>query len=183
MEPAKPARKPGIPQHPISQLPADLRKALDQRISQHEFTSYRELKRWLAAHDCKISTVTVRHHVLRLEDKIAAVRRATEQAQAVVEANGEDEVEINHALLRLVQQHLFTLLVELNGTDLTEVNLGTLARTVATLARASIAQQKFAEEMRMHILAAQRTLADAQARGLTEVGTEEIRRILMQVTD
>lgn len=163
-------------------LPAGLRKELDERIAKHEFASYRELRRWLAANDCQIATVAVRHHALKLEERIAAVRQATAQAQAVVEANGGDENDINHALMRLVQQHLFTLLVELKGAELTEVNLGVLARTVATLARASVAQQKFAEEMRMHILAAQRTVVEAEARGLTAAGAEQIKRILMQVT-
>ncbi len=176
-------RRPrGRPPHTIGHLPTEIRKELDERIAKHEFGNYRELKRWLASNDCQIATVAVRHHALKLDDKIEAVRRATEQAQAVVEANGGDEADINHTLMRLVQEHLFTLLVELKGADLSEVNLAALARTVATLARASIAQQKFAAEMRTHILAAQRTVVEAEARGLTEAGAEQIKRILMQIT-
>jgi Protein of unknown function (DUF3486) len=124
----------------------------------------------------------VRHHARKLEGQLEAVRLATEQARAVVEATGSDELDINHALMRVVQQHLFTLLVELNVEELTEVNLAALARTVATLARASVSQQKYATEMRTHVLAAQGTVAEAEARGLTEVGVAQIKQVLMQIT-
>jgi hypothetical protein len=77
---------------------------------------------------------------------------------------------------------LLTVLVELNGANLSEVNLAALARSVATLARASVSQQKYAEEMRTQVLAAQRTVADAEARGLTEVGVAQIKRVLMEIT-
>ena len=111
------------------------------------------------------------------------MRLATEQARAVVEASeSSNEVDINQALMRLVQQHLFTLLMELNVAELTEVNLAALARTVATLAKASVSQQKYAAEMRTHVLAAQQTVAEAEARGLTEVGVAQIKQVLMQIT-
>jgi Bacteriophage Mu, Gp27 len=182
MEKAQKAKRP-YQSHKIRDLPAEVRKQLDERIAKRDFKSYRELKLWLRQHGCQIATLSVQHHALKLDAKLAAVRLATAQARAVVEATGSDELDINHALLRLVQQHLFNLLVELNGTDLTEVNLAALARTVATLARASISQQKFAEEMRSHVLAAQRTVAEAEARGLSEVGVAQIKRILMEITE
>jgi Protein of unknown function (DUF3486) len=166
----------------IRGLTVEVRKELDERIAKRDFKSYRELKLWLRLHGCQIATLSVKRYVLTLEAKLEAVRLATEQARAVVEASGSDELDINHALMRLVQQHLFNLLVELNGADLTEVNLAALARTVATLARASVSQQKYAAEMRTHVLAAQRTVADAEAHGLTEVGVAQIKRVLMEIT-
>lgn len=175
-------RKRSSAPHRIRSLPVDVRKELDERIAKREFKNYRELKVWLLQHGCQLATVTVKHHAVKLEARLEAVRLATAQARAVVEATGSDEGDINHALMRLVQQHLFTVLVELNGADLSEVNLAALARSVATLAHASVAQQKFAEEMRTHILAAQRTVADAEARGLTEVGVAQIKRVLMEIT-
>jgi Protein of unknown function (DUF3486) len=175
------ARRPH-PQHRIDGLPVEVRKELDERIARRDFKSYRELKRWLGQHDCQIATVVVRRHALKLDARLEAVRLATEQARAVVEATGGDEADINQALLRLVQQHLFTLLVELKGAKLTELNLAALARTVATLGRASVSQQQFAAEMRTNVLAAQRTLVDAEARGLTDAGVAQIKQVLMQIT-
>jgi hypothetical protein len=179
----EPRRKRTHPPKTVRGLPEDLRRELDERIAKREFTNYTGLKRWLGSHGCQIATLAVRRHTLKLEAKIEAVRLATEQARAVVEASeSSNEVDINQALMRLVQQHLFTLLMELNVAELTEVNLAALARTVATLARASVAQQKYAAEMRTHVLAAQRTVAEAEARGLTEVGVAQIKQVLMQIT-
>jgi Protein of unknown function (DUF3486) len=176
-------RKRMHPPKTVRGLPEDVRKELDERIARREFTNYRGLKRWLGSRGCQIATVAVRHHALKLEGRLEAVRLATEQARAVVEATeSSNELDINQALMRLVQQHLFTLLVELKVEELTEVNLAALARTVATLARASVAQQKYASEMRTHVLAAQRTVADAEARGLTEEGVAQIKQVLMQIT-
>ncbi len=175
-------RKRSSEPHRICSLPLDVRKQLDERIAKREFKSYRELKLWLLQYGCQIATTVVKHHAVRLEARLQAVRLATEQARAVVEAAGSDEQDINHALMRLVQQHLFTVLVELSGANLSEVNLAALARSVATLARASVSQQKYAEEMRTQVLAAQRTVADAEARGLTEVGVAQIKRVLMEIT-
>jgi Protein of unknown function (DUF3486) len=175
-------RKPRRPPHEIGALPAKVRKELDERIAKREFKGYRELKHWLALNGCQIATLAVRHHALKLDGKIEAVRLATAQARAVVGASDDDDGDMNQALMRLVQQHLFTVLVDLQGAELSEVNLGSLARSVATLARATVAQQKYADTMRMNVLAAQRTVADAEARGLTEVGVAQIKRVLMEIT-
>ena len=179
---AKARRGRGSRRRTDERLPAALRKDLDERMAKREFTSFRGLQRWLAANDCRIAADAVRRGALGLDDKIVAVRLATDHAQAAVKAIGDDEAELNHTLMRLVQEHLFNLLMELQHARLNEVELGALARSVATLAGTSIAQQKFAAELRAQILAAQRTVAEAEQRGLSAAGTEEIKRILMQVT-
>jgi len=162
---------------------AEVRSELDQRIAQQEFKDYRQLKRWLGAKGCQISTLAVKHHALKLEEKIAAVRVATEQARAMVAAGEADDGELSQALMQLVQQHLFTLLIELKTTTLSEIDLGSLARTVSTLARATIAQKRYADEIRANVLAAQRTLVEAEAHGLTDAGVSQIKRILMEITN
>jgi len=174
----KPAR-----QHPaIDRLSPEVRRQLDERIARRDFKNYKELKRWLGQRGCIIATVSVRRHVLKIERRIEAVRLATAEARAVVNAAGSDDLEINQTLMRLVQQHLFDVLVELNIANLRGGELAALARTVATLARASIAQQKYADQVRVRVLAAQRTVAEAQARGLTEEGVGQIKRVLMEIT-
>lgn len=171
----------------IRRLPPDVRKELDRRIAERDFNSYRDLKVWLVQHGCRIGYVSVRRYAAKLEQKLEAVRLATEQARAVVEATDGDDVDLNEALLRLVQQHLFTVLVELNGAELTRVNLPALARSVAALGRASILQQKFAAQMRakigQKIAVAQKAVADAETRGLTDEGVAQIKRVLMEITE
>jgi hypothetical protein len=134
-----------------------------------------------------IATTSVKRYANKLEQRLGAVRLATEQARAVVEAADDDDFEINEALLRLVQQHLFTVLVELNGADLNRANLPALARSVSALGRASILQKKYTEEMRVRIIdkvaAAQQAVETAKARGLSEAGAAQIKDALMEITE
>jgi len=183
-------KPPPRPRHQplrIKQLPPEVRAELNDRIVKHNFASYRELKIWLRQHGCLIATVAVQRHANKLENRLDAVRLATDQARAVVKAAGDDDVDINEALLRLVQQHLFTVLVELNGVDLNRANLPALARSVGDLARASILQRKSTEEMRTRVAdkvaAAQKLLAKAAARGLSEAGAAQIKDALMKITE
>lgn len=178
----KPLRRRG-PSRTSGRVPAEVRSELDEQIARQRFGGYRELQRWLALHGCTISRTAARRGGLKLEEKLAAVRMATEQARAVAGASDLSDTDMSQALMRLVQQQLFSVLIEVGGADLAEVNLGALARSVAELARASIAQQKFAAEMREHAESAQRLMADAERHGLSEAGVAQIRRALMAITE
>ena len=184
--------KAGKPKRPyqsdkIRRLSPEVRTELDERIAKHNFNGYRDLKVWLRQHGCLIITISVKRNANKLEDKLVAVRLATEQARKVVDATNDDDVDMNKALLRLVQQHLFTVLVELKGADLNRANLPALARSVGALGRAAILQKKYAEEMRAKIAekvaAAQTAVETAEARGLTEDGAAQIKRVLMEITE
>jgi hypothetical protein len=171
----------------IKHLPPALRAELDLRIAQRDFSGFRDLKSWLRQRGYLITTDKVQRYTDKLEEKLAAVRMATEQARAIVEASGDDDVDMNQALLRLVQQHLFTVLVELNRVDLNRANLPALARSVGGLARTSIEQRKYADEIRAglaeKVAAAKEAVETATARGLTEEAAAQIKRVLMEITE
>jgi Protein of unknown function (DUF3486) len=79
------------------------------------------------------------------------------------------------------------VLVELNGVELNRASLPALARSVAGLARVSIEQRKYVEEMRASIAekvaAATATVEIATTRGLTEDAAVQIKRVLMEITE
>lgn len=171
----------------LRRLSPAIRSELDDKILNRNFTGYHDLKLWLRQNGCMIATTTVKRYANKLEERLGAVRMATVQARAVVEAAEGADLEINEALLRLVQQHLFTVLVELNGADLNRANLSALARSVSALGRASILQKKYAEEMRVRLVekvaAAQKAVETAKARGLSEDGAAQIKNALMEITE
>jgi hypothetical protein len=176
-----------IPTDKIKRLPPTLRAELDLRIARHDFSGFGDLKSWLRQHGYFISTAKIERYTNQLEAHLVAVRMASEQAKAIVEAFGDDNMEMNQALLRLVQQHLFTVLVELKGVELSRANLPALARSVAGLARVSIEQRRFVEEMRANlarkVAAATATVEIATTRGLTEEAAVQIKRVLMEITE
>jgi hypothetical protein len=171
----------------IQELLPEVRAELNDRIAKRNFDSYRDLKIWLRQHGCLIATVAVQRHANKLEKKLAAVRLATDQARAVVEAAGDHDGDINEAMLRLVQQHLFTVLVELNGVDLNRANIPALARSVSALGRASILQKKYADDLRdriaQKVAAANQALEAARTRGLTDDAAGQIKRALLEITE
>ena len=176
-----------FPTDRIKRLPPALRAELDLRIAQHDFSGFRDLKQWLRQRGYSLTTDKVQYYAGKLEERLVAVRMASAQARAIVEASGDDDVDLNQALLRLVQQHLFTVLVELNRVDLNRANLPALARSVAGLARTSIEQRKYADEIRAglakKVAAITETVEKATTRGLTEEAAGQIKRVLMEITE
>ena len=177
----------------IASLPRELREELNRRLTGGEFQGYLGLAQWLRRKGYAISGKEIRDYSGKLEQRLEAVKIATEQARAVVEASPDDDNKMGEALLRLVQHHLFTVLVELNPQDPKQADLRNLARTVAELGRAAIMQKKFAEDLRERVaqrvavaqamvMSTMRTAAEGKPRqGLTAEAEKEIRDALLSI--
>lgn len=164
------------------------------------FQGYRELAAWLGEQGFHLTHQNLGRYASKLERRLDAVKLATAQARAIVEASPDDDGKINEALMRLVQQHLFWLLVDLEreGADgkrkvgeakrkLGELNLGRLARVVSEMARAQVMHRRFIEETRAKV-AARVDEAGRQVRvitekaGLSAEAEANIRKALMEIT-
>lgn len=178
----------------VARLPRELRDELNRRLVEGSFANYGSMSEWLRKRGYNFSLKTIRKYGDKLEQRLEAVRLATAQARAVVEATGgDDDDKMNEALRRLVQQHLFAVLVGLSP-DPKHQNLTAIARSVAEMGRASIVQKKFAEEMAKKLAtklavaegrvveAARAAAAVGEKGGLTAEAEEEIRRALTEVT-
>lgn len=177
------------PRTRLSRLPAKLRVELDRRLLEGNFNNHGALARWLADQGYTISEQAVSRYGSRLERNLDAIRIATAQARAVVAAAGDDDLKMNEALLRLVQQHLFNVLVAHDPADPGGVNLAAIARSVAEIGRASIVQRKLVEETRARMAAklgaAGREL-DAAAEpngGLSPGAVDRIRKVLTEIAE
>ncbi len=173
----------------LSRLPSKLRAELDRRLLEGNFSDYGALARWLSEQGYAIGEQAVSRYGSRLERHLDAVRIATAQARAVVAAAGDDDLRMNEALLRLVQQHLFNVLVALDPADPRGVNLAAIARSVAEMGRASIVQRKLVEETRARMaakLGAAGREIDAAAEpdgGLSPRAVDRIRRVLTEIAE
>jgi hypothetical protein len=173
----------------LSRLPAKLRAELDRRLLEGNFSNHAALARWLADQGYAIGEQAVSRYGSRLERNLDAVRVATAQARAVVAAAGDDDLKMNEALLRLVQQHLFNVLVALDPADPRGANLAAIARSVAEMGRASIVQRKLVEETRARMAAkigaAEREIDAAAGRdgGLSPQAVDRIRKVLTEIAE
>src|SRR5208282_247475 len=135
---------------------------LEARIAAGGFATVEAFTKWMYRHGYRIERADARSSVTApppetatasasgqpaddapaLERKLNVVRRATEQARAILAAAPDDEAALSDALIRLVQQIDFDILVQLeaDGAKVNPRALAEITRSVATLARASIQQ-------------------------------------------
>jgi hypothetical protein len=175
----------------IKRLPPDLRAEFDRRLVAGAFSDYRGLSRWLRENGYSINHTSLARYGRALDRKLEALKLATEQARAVVEAAGAADDSINEGLMRLVQGDLFRVLVELKEADPEKVDVNALARNVASICRSSVQMRRAAEEMRSgigrRVLAAERKVVAAARKGshggLSAVAEKRIRAALLEIAE
>lgn len=132
------------PRSKVHQLPAAVKEWLDQALADNNFSEYESLSAELAERGFAISKSALNRYGQEFEQRLASLKMASEQAKAVVLAAPDEEGAVNEALMRLVQEHLFNLLMTEEG----KIDLPKVAKAVAELGRASVTQKKFTAEQR-----------------------------------
>jgi len=179
------------PKGKIKKMPPELRAEFDRRLVEGSFSDYRGLARWLGEHGCEITPSALQRYGYGLERKLNALKLATEQARAVVDASGGADDTVNEGLMRLVQGDLFRVLVELKEVDPKKIDINALARNVASICRSSVHMRRAAEEMRngigRRVRAAERKVVAAARRGarggLSEAAEKRIRAALLEIAE
>jgi len=162
----------------VAQLPGEVREELERRLLRNAFSNYQDLADWLCEAGYEISKSSVHRYGRQFEQRMSALKVATDQAKTLAAEAGDDEGAMNEALLRLVQTKTFEILLELDEAEQTK-NLSKIGHMVAELARASVTQKKWAEQVRAKIQ--QRADAYASRNGLSEKQAEDLRRELLGV--
>lgn len=168
----------------VYMLPKRLREQLERKLVDGGFSNYRELEDWLAGQGYRISRSGLNRFGQEYERKVQAVALATNQARALQLAAPDRENAMNDALARLVQERLFSLLVE--SHSLADDDLPRIARAIADLGRSSISQKRWREEIAERLERARRAadsqLGEVAARaGLSAETAEQIRSILLGI--
>ncbi|SNT07429.1 DUF3486 family protein [Pseudomonas segetis] len=154
------------PRSKVTALPSEVKAWLDQALVENNFSGYELLSTELAERGYSIGKSALHSYGQGFEERLSALKMASEQAKAIVTAAPDDEGSVNEALMRLVQEHLFKLLMSEDG----KIDLPKVAKAVAELGRASVVQKKWAAEVEVRRAALQeaadRIDAAAVARGL-----------------
>lgn len=170
------------PRSKVAALPAEVKAWLDQALVEGNFSGYETLSAELDARGYSIGKSALHRYGQGFEERLSALKMASEQARAVVAAAPDEEGAVNEALMRLVQEHLFKLLMSEGG----QFDLPKVAKAVAELGKASINQKKWAAEHRKAIreeYAAEAAAAVSEELrgqdGMSEELEERIRGILL----
>jgi hydrogenase maturation factor HypF (carbamoyltransferase family) len=184
--------------HKIDQLPKDLKSELDRRLADGSFRSTRVLSTWLDKNGYRISHQSLTQYGKKFDRRLDAIRLATEQARIVCAQFKDDEVDMQTALLRLVQTRLFEILaaaheetevprvkkkkgVEQPVEKVAPINITVLARSVSGLVRAESENRKWAEKARAAVAMATKKLEEARDKGLSKNAAAQIRAVLMEI--
>jgi len=162
----------------IEGLPAEVKAWLDAALIEGNFSGYEALAGELKLRGYEIGKSAVHRYGQAFEERLKALRMVTEQARAVVEHSPDEEDAVTQALVRLTQEKLFSVLMDMQ-VDPEKVNLAGITRSIAELARSSISVKKYAAEVKARAqLAAQEVAKVARKGGLSD---EAIRAIEEQV--
>lgn len=169
----------------VLKLPAAVKAWLDQALVENNFTGYEAISAELKARGFAITKSSLHRYGQPFESRLAAVRLATDQATAVVAASPDDDNAMNDALIRLVQEKVFTVLVETSvGGDegLSVKQLGQITKAIADVGRASVQQKKYQGEVRARAQTAAETASEiAKQGGASHETIERIKREILGI--
>lgn len=169
------------PRSKVQLLPEPVREALEQKLIANGFSDYNGLAEWLTEQGFEIAKSSLHRWGSDFEDRVDSLRMATQQAKAIVQASPDDEGAMTEALMRLMQERLFVALKDLQ-VDPKKVNIGSIAKALAPIARASIAQKKYAGEVRDRARAAAEVVDRiASSGGLTKERAELLRKEILGI--
>lgn len=166
------------PRSKVAGMPAEIKEWLDRALAENNFSDYELLAEELKARGYAISKSALHRYGQAFETRLSALKMASEQARAVVAAAPDEEGAVNEALMRLVQEHLFKLLMAEEG----EFDLPKVARAVAELGRATVTQKKWQAEVRARAEAAAAAVEKiAKKGGLSADSVDQLRREILGI--
>ncbi|MGH7840115.1 MAG: phage protein Gp27 family protein [Candidatus Binataceae bacterium] len=169
----------------MTKLPRALRDELEKRLVDNSFTGYDELTKWLNGLGYRISRGALNRYGRQFEGKLEVVTRATAQARVLTEPVAGDDATATDRLVRLVQQRLFSVLIE-TERPIPEIDLARLARTIGDLSRTTISQRRWLAEAQDRLAqqqeVAQTKLAELERTGgLSDATAQYMRDVLLGI--
>lgn len=166
------------PRSKISKLPKPVKDWLDKALIENGFGEYELLSDELKKLGYDLGKSSIHRYGQEFEDRLLAIKVATEQARAITDAIPDDSGAMNDALIRLVQQKAFDTLIKMEeGASIKDIGL-----MVARLSNATVKQKQFAEEVRSRAsVAADSVEAIAKKGGLSAEALNTIRRDILGI--
>jgi len=171
----------------ILQLPPDIKAEFDRLLIEKNFSDYDGVVEWLngrlreAGMEVTVSRSSAARYGQGFEEKIAAIKVATEQAKAVAEAAGDDMGAMNQALIRLVQQKAFDALIDAESAD----GLPKMGTMIAKLSKADLDNRKDIREVRKQAISDAAAVAGETAKqeGVSDETIKKIRRDVLRMAE
>lgn len=163
-------------------LPETVKSDLDRKLVAGGFSDYVALSDWLKDQGYEISKSSLHRYGSGFEQRLSAIKIATDQAQAIADTIGDDQGVLGDALTRLIQEKTFQLLVEMESLSAEDVDFTKLGEMVAKLNKTAILQKKWISDMREKAArTADEVVKVAKSGGLSAERAEEIRKKILGI--
>lgn len=137
------------PRSKVTKLPDDIKQWLDQVLVANSFGGYEGLEAELRERGYNIGKSSLQRYGASFEERLGALKAATEQAKAIVAQVGDEEGATNEALLRLVQEKIFSALTNPDPEKQLDVSwMPEIAKAIGNITRASVQNKEFARKVR-----------------------------------
>jgi hypothetical protein len=151
------------PRSKVHALPPELKEWLDAELVKRGFGDYVQLAADLKARGAEISKSALQRYGSPFEQRMAQLKMASEQARALVDAAPDEEDKLGAAVVRMTQEKIFNLLMELE-INAADVDVNKLFKNAAEIGKASVTQKRFSMEARAALKEeARRELLEEQA--------------------
>lgn len=158
------------PRSKVHKLPPELKEWLDNELIARGFGDYVQLAADLKARGAEVSKSALQRYGSPFEQRMAQLKMASEQARALVDAAPDEEDKLGAAVVRMTQERIFNLLMELE-VDPEKVDINKLFKNAAEIGKASVTHKRFSMEARAAIEAeTRRKLLDEQKAKLEAMG-------------
>ena len=177
------------PRTSVQQLPKPVRDWLDKHLIEENFSGYELLSEALKEKGYQISKSAVHRYGQKIEKRFAAIKASTEAARLLTEGAADDQDARSEAVIALVQTELFESIVNLQEASEDDIQpqdrialLSKAAKNIATLARASVNQKKFRQDVQAKAEAAAAVVDKVvKTGGLSEDVADNIRRHILGI--
>lgn len=171
----------------VLSLPKEVKAWLDKALVDGNFSEYEALAAELKARGHTIGKSSLQRYGEPFQQMMAKVKLSGEQAQALMAEAGDDKGAMNDALIRMVQQKTFEVLM-MENADATDDEGNVIpsvatdpkfVRAIATLVRASVTQKEWAAEFQRKANAKFDALEEEQHGAVDKL--ELLRRVRQEV--
>lgn len=172
------------PRSTIDLLPEGDRQEINALLAAHGFGSYQEISELLAERGLQISKSALQRYGSTFQRRCELIQQVTRQAEAIVAASGSDDANVvNDALIRLVQERVFALLMDLEEAEeeISPAAIAKLTSAVANLSRASVQQKEWQAKLKDKIEATLKGLEQESAGKTGGVDAGTLKRVREEV--
>jgi hypothetical protein len=170
------------PRSKVVGLPKEVKEWLDNALIEGNFSDYELLADELQAKGFGISKSSLHRYGSAFEQKMAAIKLATEQAEAIAKSVPDDENALGDALLRVIQEKTFSLLM--NTQDPSNISFASLAKIATDLGFASTNVKEFRSKIKAKAKeAAEAVEKIAKKGGLSTDSIDTIKRSILGIAE